>query len=222
MCSLLMKQEMKAVNCTRQRSTHYVGRKESIRSALGDPADCSALGNPFKMNGYSDEERTRVIREYKGDLWAKIKNRSGETYEMIKSLPEDAVLGCFCKPKACHCDVIIAAYAWIRDGFYPPRSAAHIPFSERTPMDWWTMVILAEGKSHIAMPKDTAEKLISLLVTMNYYMVKNADGSIVRMDHKDSEEPGASTVSFDERNTFVLVMANPCITRADVQAYEIR
>ena len=201
-----MKQEMKAVNCTRQRSTHYVGRKESIRSAIGDPADYSALGNPFKMNGYSDEERTRVIKEYKVHLWAKIKSRSGETYEMIKSLPEEAVLGCFCKPKACHCDVIIAAAAWIRDGLYPPRPEGHIPLEERTPMDWWKMVMLAEGRNHIAMPKEQAEKLIMLLMTMNYYMVKNEDGSIIGM-HSDRDHPDSEAfVTFDEKNTFVLVM----------------
>ena len=26
--------------------------------------------------------------------------------DKIKELPMDSILGCFCKPKACHCDVI--------------------------------------------------------------------------------------------------------------------
>ena len=106
---------MRTVNCTKRPSTHYCGRKTSIGRATGDPADFSDLGNPFPMNGYSDEERARVIKEFKIDLWSKIKNRTGETYERIKSLPDDAVLGCFCKPDDCHCDVIIEAAKWINN-----------------------------------------------------------------------------------------------------------
>lgn len=68
------------------------------------------------MSGYSEEERALVIQAFKVDLWSKIKDRAGETYERINSLPDDAVLGCFCKPAACHCDVIIEAFKWIRSG----------------------------------------------------------------------------------------------------------
>ena len=106
---------MRTVNCTKRPSTHYCGRKTSIGRAIGDPVDFSDLGNPFPMNGYSDEERARVIEEFKIDLWSKIKNRTGETYERIKSLPDEAVLGCFCKPYDCHCDVIIEAAKWINN-----------------------------------------------------------------------------------------------------------
>jgi hypothetical protein len=33
--------------------------------------------------------------------------------EAMLELTEDSVLGCWCKPEACHCDVIAAAWYWL-------------------------------------------------------------------------------------------------------------
>ena len=67
--------------------THYIGRP-------------SIYGNPFKIDAYND--RDTVIRQY--ETYARVKPR---VLAAIRSLPEDAVLGCWCYPKSCHGDVII-------------------------------------------------------------------------------------------------------------------
>lgn len=64
------------------------------------------FGNPFYLrNIWDDEERSRVIVGYRKYF-----------YERLESEPafKDAILtlkgkrlGCFCKPKACHGDVIV-------------------------------------------------------------------------------------------------------------------
>lgn len=59
----------------------------------------SKWGNPFPMNGYSDEERNRVCNEYEKYFW---------TTDLINYLHElrGKRLGCYCKPKRCHGDFL--------------------------------------------------------------------------------------------------------------------
>lgn len=75
----------------------------------------SKWGNPFKMTDRSDEERERVIEEYRGYLWHKIK-QGVITTEQLREL-NGKKLGCFCKPKACHGDVIKNAVQWAEDQY---------------------------------------------------------------------------------------------------------
>lgn len=70
----------------------------------------SKWGNPFPMKNKSDEERERVIEEYRKHLWKQIS--SGEvTKEELVEL-KGKRLACFCKPLSCHGDVIKAATEW--------------------------------------------------------------------------------------------------------------
>lgn len=80
------------VHCKRDRYDVYIGRP-------------SKWGNPFShlsntLAQYSVDTRDEAIKEY--EAW--LRNQP----ELMAALPElrDKVLGCWCKPKACHGDVL--------------------------------------------------------------------------------------------------------------------
>lgn len=107
------------VNCARTPCTHYCGRESSYHKALvgpdGPPVDLSILGNPFWMR--SELERDEVVARYRIHLWNRIKPgplQDKEALKALESIPDDAILGCFCAPRACHCDVIKDAAEWLR------------------------------------------------------------------------------------------------------------
>jgi len=89
---------MKVVNLRKEKYTHYIGRG-------------SIFGNPYKIG--KDGTREEVIHKY--EQWTRsymyniISNLGGfsDLGRAIYDLPEDAILGCYCKPKACHGDIII-------------------------------------------------------------------------------------------------------------------
>ncbi len=65
----------------------------------------SVLGNPFKVgrDGTLDE----VITQYEMWLAGQIILSAGEPQRAaLRELTEDSVLGCWCAPKRCHCEVI--------------------------------------------------------------------------------------------------------------------
>lgn len=68
----------------------------------------SRWGNPFHIG--KDGTREDVIQKYRIWLWREIK--AGRiTKEDLKAL-RGKRLGCFCKPEACHGDVLVAATEW--------------------------------------------------------------------------------------------------------------
>ena len=75
--------------------------------AVGSPVCLSVLGNPYIMR--REEDRDRVCDDYKRYLAGELR-KGGVVAAAIASLPEDAVLGCFCAPKRCHCDTIVEAW----------------------------------------------------------------------------------------------------------------
>jgi len=78
---------MKIVNIKKEKCTHYIGRG-------------SIFGNPYKIG--RDGCRANVI-----NLFEKYAKMSPKLLLAINNLPENAVLGCFCKPLLCHGDIII-------------------------------------------------------------------------------------------------------------------
>lgn len=76
----------KVVHCKKEHYDVYIGRP-------------SKWGNPFVIG--KDGNRQEVIKKYKQYVL--------NSPELMKSLPElkDKVLGCWCKPQACHGDVLI-------------------------------------------------------------------------------------------------------------------
>lgn len=104
--------EIKVGNVFHDEITHYCGRPKSYSPKYGK--NFSVLGNPFFMK--NESLRTSVIDKYKGWFYEnvagvtalkdpKVSNAMSELImDSIKT--RKVVLGCFCHPKACHCDVI--------------------------------------------------------------------------------------------------------------------
>lgn len=70
----------------------------------------SKWGNPFKIG--QDGDRDQVIRQYRRWLW--------ENKPLLAQLTEleGKTLGCYCKPKACHGDVLIRAIEAMNQGAF--------------------------------------------------------------------------------------------------------
>ena len=86
--------ECKVVNLRKEKYDVYIGRG-------------SKWGNKFVIG--KDGDREEVVRKYKEWL---LQNK-----ELLGSLHElkDKVLGCFCKPKACHGDVLVELVNELRE-----------------------------------------------------------------------------------------------------------
>ena len=79
----------------------------------------TSLGNPFRME--SEADRAEVIDRYRQWLWSKMQEPGWNAQKAALRAIMDAqdsgvrvVLACYCKPKACHGDVIVAAIGWLR------------------------------------------------------------------------------------------------------------
>lgn len=72
----------------------------------------SPLGNPFHIG--RDGDRQEVIEKYRRWLWEKIKTNDAAVVDSIRSLKPDSVLGCWCHPLPCHCDIIIRAWEYLQ------------------------------------------------------------------------------------------------------------
>ena len=71
----------------------------------------SVLGNPFRIG--KDGNREEVIKKYRTYLYNCIK--VSDQLNCLADMKEDTVLGCWCKPKPCHGDVIINAVNWLKE-----------------------------------------------------------------------------------------------------------
>lgn len=79
---------MRVVNIkTGEPFTHVIDRR-------------TKFGNPFRIG--RDGDRERVVQLF--EQYARV---NIQLLDAIRSLPADAVLGCWCKPEACHGDVIV-------------------------------------------------------------------------------------------------------------------
>lgn len=76
----------KVVHCKKEIYDIYIGRP-------------SKWGNPFSIG--KDGTREEVIQKY--EAWLLKQDN------LLKALPElkDKILGCWCKPKSCHGDILI-------------------------------------------------------------------------------------------------------------------
>lgn len=84
------------VNLRKEPYDVYIGRAGKGQGGY--------FGNPFTLMGSSDQERHMVLVQYR--LWFEVKIKTDPEFKQrIQSL-KGKRLGCFCKPKACHGDVI--------------------------------------------------------------------------------------------------------------------
>lgn len=70
----------------------------------------SQWGNPFVIG--KDGTREDVIALYKQHLWMQIKSGAVRLDDLLTL--DGKRLGCFCKPQACHGDVIVKAVEWAK------------------------------------------------------------------------------------------------------------
>lgn len=88
------------------KCTHYIGRNAAY---YGLQDYDTGLGNPFPLAW----NRTRAQSIVEFEAWARA---TPHVLETIRRLPADAILGCWCKPKACHGDVIIKLWHELNPG----------------------------------------------------------------------------------------------------------
>ena len=81
---------MRVVNKYKEKHTVYIGRP-------------SIFGNPYTIG--KDGTREGVINLYRHYLTTNLK-----LLKALYNLPKDAILGCYCKPLACHGDVLVKFY----------------------------------------------------------------------------------------------------------------
>jgi predicted NAD-dependent protein-ADP-ribosyltransferase YbiA (DUF1768 family) len=111
---------MKIVN------VHQYGTIKDAEAAgvtyLGRP---TVLGNPYShldvKGTIKVATREESVSRYKEWLWSRIKQEDQAVLMWLRSLREDSVLGCWCAPKECHCEVLIKAHGWLsaQPGFRP-------------------------------------------------------------------------------------------------------
>lgn len=75
----------------------------------------SIWGNPYShLDGtkalYKVPTREESIEMYRSHLWSEIKSNRIKVEDLIAL--DGKTLGCFCKPKSCHGDIIALAVKW--------------------------------------------------------------------------------------------------------------
>ena len=91
--------ETTVVNLRKEPYDVYIGR-------AGHGLD-GYFGNPYPLPVGADQvARDECLKKYKRYFWKRVRT-DPEFYERVMAL-EGKTLGCFCKPKTCHGDVIVA------------------------------------------------------------------------------------------------------------------
>lgn len=91
----------------------YIGREfDGIKLQFEE----SVLANPFHLR--QGTSRTEIIEKYRRWLYAQVRDFSGAQYTalleiLILKRESDVYLRCWCKPKACHGDVVASAVRWV-------------------------------------------------------------------------------------------------------------
>lgn len=99
---------MKVVNVTTYGGVEKAKRRGVIY--CGRP---STLGN-YAERLTKEEDRDKVIAAYRQWLLDMIAENDDPVMDALRELKEDSVLGCWCKPRACHCDVIVEVWTDLR------------------------------------------------------------------------------------------------------------
>lgn len=99
---------------------HYGGRQQAEAAGVTFCGRPTALGNPYShkpntLAKFRVKTRQEAIDKYRPWLYNELVNGNQEVIKALEALKEDSVLGCFCKPLDCHCDIIVKAYHWWRN-----------------------------------------------------------------------------------------------------------
>ena len=69
------------------------------------------LGNPYTLA----EHGMNALPLYKAWLWRQIRSGSPLVLAALRSITPEHHLVCSCAPRACHADIIVRAWLWLRD-----------------------------------------------------------------------------------------------------------
>jgi hypothetical protein len=92
------------VNVCKDAFDVYIGR-DSKRFGAG-----GKFANPFWMR--DESQREKVIEDFRRYLWEEIKTGKITKEELLAL--DGKRLGCYCHPKKCHGDVLVAAIEWAK------------------------------------------------------------------------------------------------------------
>jgi hypothetical protein len=87
----------------------YIGRAN--RSAQ---LSASPLANPYRPRDFGGK-RGATLPHYRRWLWRQIQAGDCQVLQALAAVTEESVLVCYCAPGPCHCDVVRAAAAWLRE-----------------------------------------------------------------------------------------------------------
>lgn len=92
------------VNVRQESADVYIGRGTQGRIP-SNPGERGYFGNPFVLRDSSDKaERVRVLEEYRAWFLDRVAQDSVFREAVLKL--KGKRIGCFCKPRECHGDVI--------------------------------------------------------------------------------------------------------------------
>lgn len=85
------------VNLHKERYDVYIGRAGKGKDGY--------FGNPFRLTSDTPQDREELLHTY--EFWFYSKIASDPDFKQRIQALKGKRLGCFCKPKACHGDVIV-------------------------------------------------------------------------------------------------------------------
>ena len=95
------KPHTRVVNLRQAPYDVYIGRRGSTPTSATGVNYPQIFGNPFSVKEYG---RAGCIRKFKEYFLDRVENDPPFRAEVLKL--QGKILGCFCKPEACHGDVI--------------------------------------------------------------------------------------------------------------------
>jgi hypothetical protein len=73
----------------------------------GTPLGCRWDVRRDKLGNEVPGSREQMLTRYREWLWRCVESGDGAVLAALRALPDDVILGCSCKPKPCHADVIV-------------------------------------------------------------------------------------------------------------------
>lgn len=97
----------------------YAGRPSTLGNPCSAPGIACPVCNQVHFGkGMVQLTDCRSIECYRKWLWHMIRSKHADMLAAMSRLNENSVLGCWCKPKPCHLDVLAKAWVWCRDNGY--------------------------------------------------------------------------------------------------------
>jgi len=97
---------MKVINIR----THSIPEHDYVYVGRSGQNAVTKYGNPYTM--HVESERADVIKLFRDHAWKMLQTGEWKELEVIEEL-NGKVLGCFCAPKPCHAEVLVALVQYL-------------------------------------------------------------------------------------------------------------